>query len=227
MNKSALIYAWTIIAIGAAVLLSAAFYWQSADGTAFGVCLALAVFASTLKLKLTGLTQTISPAFVFVLVSVALLSWPETVVIAASAGLVQCLWRPRATPRPVQAGFAAGGMAVAGGLAHGVTWVPPGETDAMTALLGIAGVVLLLTNTLIVATVLCLIREAPFNTIWRSVQCRAVPYYLAGGIVANVWARTKLTVPLGMALLAATSVYLLSICFRQLDLQVFQPREGS
>ena len=89
MTKFALTYAWTIIAIGIAILVSGVWQWQSANGTAFGVCLALAVFASTLKLKLTGLEETISPGFVFVLISVAMLSWTETVVIAVASGLVQ------------------------------------------------------------------------------------------------------------------------------------------
>jgi hypothetical protein len=227
MTKSALIYAWTIIALGTAILFSAAWLWQSANATAFGVCLALALFASILKLKLTGLTETLSPGFVFLLVSVAMLSWTETVVIAVVSGLTQCLWRPKAPPSWLQIGFAGGTMAIAGGLTHGVTWglVALRGADGTVVILGVAGVVLLVTNTLIVATILCLIREAPFNTLWRSVQRCAVPYYLAGGVIADVWVRANLMKSAGIALLAAISVYLLSLCFREFDMMAWRPHE--
>lgn len=219
MTRSALIYAWTITAIGAAILAAAAWQWQSAHWTAFGLCLALALFASTLKLKLAGLTETISPGFVFLLVSVAMLSWTETVVIAVASGLAQSLWKPKKPPSWLQLGFAVGTMAIAGGLTHGVTWglVAMGGAGGMVVILGVAGVVLLVTNTLIVSTIVCLIREGPLDMVWRSVQQRAVPYYLAGGVLANIWVQTKLTAPTGIAVLAAISVYLLSICLRELD----------
>jgi hypothetical protein len=220
-------YARTVVAVGVAILISAAWLWHSANGTAFGVCLALALFASTLKLKLTGLTGTLSPGFVFLLISVAMLSWPETVVIAVAAGLTQCLWRPKSPPSPLQIGFAGATMAISGGLTHGVTWglVAMRGGDVMVVILGVAGVVLLVTNTLIVSTILCLIKEAPFETVWRSVQCRAVPYYLAGGIIANVWVRADLTANAGIAVLAAISIYLLSICYRQLEMHIQVPLE--
>jgi hypothetical protein len=75
------------------------------------LCLTLALFASTLKLKLTGLMETISPGW-------------------------------------LQIGFAAGTMAIAGGLTHGMTWglVAMGGEVSMVVILGVAGVVLLVTN---------------------------------------------------------------------------------
>jgi len=225
MTKSALNYARAVVAMGVAILISAAWLWRSANGIAFGVCLALALFASTLKLKLTGLTGTLSPGFVFLLVSVAMLSWQETVIIAVAAGLVQCLWRPKVPPSSLQIGFAGATMAISAGLTHGVTWglVAMRSADGMVVILGVAGVVLLVTNTLLVSTILCLLREAPFETVWRSVQRRAVPYYLAGGLLAGVWVRADLATTAGMAVLAAISVYLLSICCRELDMHIASP----
>ncbi len=228
MTKSALAYTWTIIAIGAAIVAVAAWHWQSANGTAFGVCLALAVFASTLKLKLAGLAETISPGFVFLLVSVATLSWTETVAVAVASALAQCLRHPKKQPpSSIQIGFAAGTMAIAGGLTHGVTWglVAMRSAESMPVILGVAGVVLLVTNTLIVSTIVCLIKQTPFESVWRSVHRRAVPYFLAGGLIAHVWVQAKLTSS-SMALLAALSVYLLSICFRELEMSSWQPQEA-
>jgi hypothetical protein len=118
-------------------------------------------------------------------------------------------------------------MAIASGLTHGVTWglVALRGADGMVVILGVAGVVLLVTNTLIVATILCLIREAPFRSVWHSVQRRTVPYYLAGGVIANVWTRADVTRSAGIALLAAISVYLLSLCFSELNMMARQPQE--
>jgi hypothetical protein len=226
MPKSALTYAWTVIAIGAAIFIRAALEWQSANAVAFGLCLALALFASTLKLQVAGLTQTLSPGFVFLLISVATLSWSETVAIAVASGLTQILWRPSRTPSRLQICFAVGTMAICGSLTHGVTWglvAMQGGYD-MTVIMAIAGVVLLVTNTLIVATILCLIKEAPFHIIWRSVQSRAVPYYFAGGVLANVCVQARLTSAAGIALLAAISVYLLSTCLRELDAALWRPQ---
>jgi hypothetical protein len=148
-----------------------------------------------------------------------MLSWSETVVIAVASGLAQSLWRPQKPPNWLQFGFAAGTMAIASGVTYGVTWglVAMGGVGGMVVILGIAGVVLLVTNTLIVSTILCLVREGPFEVVWQSVQRRDVPYYLAGGVMANIWAQAKLTAPTGIAVLAAISVYLLNLCLRELD----------
>ena len=67
-----------------------------------------------------------------------------------------------------------------------------------------------------VSTILCLLKEAPFYAVWRSVQLWTVPYYMAGGLLAGVWARAELTASVGIAILAAASVYVLSVCVREL-----------
>jgi hypothetical protein len=212
MPRNALIYGWAIIATGIAVLVCALASPVSL-GPDFFACLALASLAATFKMKLPKLTTTISPAFVFVLVSVATLSWSQTVLISAASALVQCLWHPKKRPTWLQLAFNAAAMAIVGGAAHAVTGLltVKGGTDVLVVALGAAGVTLLMGNTLIVSTILCLLKEAPFMTVWRSVQLWMVPYYLAGGALANVWARAQLTPFSGVIILAPLSVYLLSV----------------
>jgi hypothetical protein len=77
----------------------------------------------------------------------------------------------------------------------------------------VAGLVLLVANTVLVAGVLCLMREAPLHTAWRSIQLWAAPYYLAGGLLAHVWSQAPLTM-LWVGVLAALSVYILSLSYR-------------
>jgi hypothetical protein len=219
MPKSALIYAWAVIATGVAVLACAVVGWQSSDRGAFIVGLGLVAMAATFKMKLPKLTGTLSPAFVFVLVSVATETWSETVIIAALSAAVQCLWRPKTRPTALQLAFNMAALAIAGGVAHGMTQllVVRSNPDLLLVALGAAGVALLVTNTLLLSTILCLVREAPFMTIWCSVQMWTVPYYLAGGVLANIWARAQLSPATGGVVLALASVYVLSICYRELS----------
>jgi len=222
MTKSAQIYVWTVIAIGIAVLACAVVGWQSSNRGAMLACLGLAALAATFKVKLPKLTGTISPAFVFLLVSVATRSWSETVVIAVVSAIVQCLWRAKTRPRALQLALNAATLAIAGGVAHGVArgLTVMGGADVLAVVLGAAGVTLLVTNTLLISTMLWLIKEGPFYTVWRAVQLWAVPYYLAGGALASVWVRAELTFSTSVTILAAASVYVLSVCYQELGLLI-------
>ena len=200
MPKPALIYAWTVVAVGIAVATTAALMWESAGAAALLMCLALAALASTFKVALPGLTGTISPGFVFVLVAVATLSSSETVAIAIASALVQSLWRPKVWPSTLQVAFNAATMAVSSGLAYTLAHaLSQGGSDAVLLSLGVAGVVLLVTNTLMVSAILCLLKGAPLYTVWRSLQPHVVPYYLAGGLLAGVWSRSELAASTGVA----------------------------
>ena len=214
MPKHALTYAWTVCAAGAAVAASAALLWQSAGAAALLTCLGLAALASTFKVTLPGLPGTISPGFVFLLVAVARLSWSETVAIGVASALVQSLWRAKRQPGGLQIGFNAATMAISGALAYGVSHGMAQTGSDPVLLLAVSGVVLLVTNTLMVSVILCLIKEAPLATVWHSVQPQAVPYYMAGGLLAGVWSRADLTGS-SVALMAAVSVYLLALCYRE------------
>ncbi len=214
MPIKAAIFAWTVVAAGVTLLSRAILFGQFTHRGSFTTCLALACIAATFKLKLPKLTGTISPAFVFVLMAIATQSWAETIAIAALSGLVQCLWKPHATPSFLQAAFNTSAMAIAGGVAYGAARIllGAGGPDALIVILGAAGVTLLLCNTLLVTAVICLAREAPFVTAWRSIQLWAVPYYLTGGMLADLWTTANLPSHLSFTILALASVYLLSEC---------------
>lgn len=99
------------------------------------------------------------------------------------SGIVQCLWRPKVRPSALQVAFNGATMAISGAVAGALATATPAR---LAELLGTADIALLLTNTLLVSTVLCLIKEAPFSSVWRSFQLWAVPYYLAGGVLASI-----------------------------------------
>ena len=216
MPKQAQIYSWTIIAVGVFIAACAGYSWRPDDPSATLVCLVLAMLASTFKIKLPGVHGTIAPSFVFVLVAASQLSFSETVFIGASAALVQSLWRRKTQPNWLQTGFNCATLAIAGGLAHGVTHgllsAPVGIPNGLPLM--VSGLVLLVTNTILVAIVLCLIQKSPLSMAWRSIQLWSVPYYIAGGILAHVWAQVPLASSISVAILAVMSTYLLSISYR-------------
>src|ERR1035438_1973900 len=67
--------------------------------------LAVALPASTLKAFLPGVTGTISVSYVFVLLGMLDFSYPETVLLACLAMLVQSLWRTRRHPKMLRVSF--------------------------------------------------------------------------------------------------------------------------
>lgn len=210
MPKPALIYAWAILAAGAATAAGAAVVSTSYHVPATLVCLALAALAATFKWNLPGLTGTISPSFIFVLVAVGQLNSFETILVAAASAVAQALWRPKVWPTPLQVGFNMASLTLAAALAYGVMHQLPVKGVVAVAA---AGVVLLVSNTMAVSLILCLLREVPLYTAWQAIQFWAVPYYLAGGILATVWAQAPLTAAT-VAAMAATSAYLLSLSYR-------------
>ena len=216
MPRKALIYAWVVIVAGFTVMGRAAVSWQLWARGPFLTLLGLAMLAATLKLRLPNLAGTLSPAFVFLLISAATLSWPATVAIAAVSGVVQCAWRPKVRPSALQLAFNGSMMAVSGSAAHGMAHGIVVSANMLPVMLGMAGTGLLVSNTLIMSTILCLLEDGPFDAIWGAVQLWAVPYYLGGGLLASVWARADLGSEVPACVLAGMSVYVLSVCFREL-----------
>src|SRR5882762_4866750 len=72
--------------------------WESADPVRFTIYLLLALVASTLKVRLPGLTGTLSLNFLFILIGVSQLSFSETLALGAVATVMQCVWKNRTRP---------------------------------------------------------------------------------------------------------------------------------
>jgi hypothetical protein len=216
MSKQAQVYAWSVIAAGTAVAAASAALWDPVDLGAFAACLCLAILAASFKVNLPGMTGTVTPAFVFVLVAAARLSFSETLAVAGAAAVMQCLWRARINPTPLQVAFNTSVMILASGLAHGVSHGMTAATGSMHAThLAVAGVTLLVVNTMMVAAILCLLQGKPLHNVWRSIQLWSVPYYLAGGVLAYVWSDANLASSAGLGLIAAVSTYLLYSVYRE------------
>src|SRR5258708_20984786 len=91
--------------LGLLIFLKAWGHWESTNRLQFISYLTLAVLASGLKVGLPSLRGTMSVAFLFTLIGIEELSLPETLVIACTGTLVQCLWQAKRRPKPVQLAF--------------------------------------------------------------------------------------------------------------------------
>jgi hypothetical protein len=146
----------------------------------------LALLASTLKVRLPGITGTISINFLFVLVSTALFTFAETVLLAALAGLVQCLWRAKSWPRLVQISFNVATLAISSGAAYRLShFIAGSPAPHLVALLTIAASFYFTANTMMISGVLSLVQDKSLFTVWQQCYLWSFPYYLAGAVIAG------------------------------------------
>src|SRR5438552_12083767 len=113
MPKNANIYIALIITLGLALLAgSLVFRAEFSDLPRYFSYLLLAVFASTLKVRLPGITGTISVNFLFILIGIADFTLAETLTMGCAAILIQCIWRTKRRPQVVQVAFNMAALAI-------------------------------------------------------------------------------------------------------------------
>src|SRR5207249_9084231 len=105
MPLKAKMYIALIAASGLAALCFAVYPWESQNLMRFGFYLALALIGSGSKVRLPGITGTLSVYFLFVLLSIVELKLPETMVIVAAATLLQCYCQAKNRPSAAQVVF--------------------------------------------------------------------------------------------------------------------------
>ena len=208
--RPALRYLWIILGCGAVAAGAAVAQWTPAAWPTTAACLALGIWASLFKIKLPGVHGTVSPGFVVVLVAAANTSWPETVAVSVVCALVQTMWRAATRPDWMRISFNLATMAIATTAAYAVSRLAGGDHLIKVAM---AGLTLQIVNTLIVSTLLCLIRNTPLLGVWRSIQVATLPYYFAGGILAGLWSRPDSS--LAAAFCLAVSLCLMDLVFRE------------
>jgi hypothetical protein len=160
------------------------------DSFRFFTYLLLSLVAATLKLRLPGLTGTMSIGFVFVLLGVSELTLPETMLLACAGTLVQCLWRAKTRPAAVQLLFSVSAVATSVALTYGCAQFVRTRlhADSVSIVLAVATCVYYLANSLLVSGVLSLVKREPMRVVWQQCYLFAFPYYLLGGAVAGLMA---------------------------------------
>jgi hypothetical protein len=214
MPRRAKFYIFSVIAAGTMILGGAASLWTCPSPLRFFTCLALAILGSTFKVKLPGMEGCISPSFVPLLFAAGTMSWPETAVMAAVAGLVQTLWKAQRTPQLVQVLFNTATLAIAMGGAHALSHaVAPRQVLVQ---LGAAVTVFEILNTLTVSVVICLVSGSSLSSMWRNCHLWAFPFHLAGAVLAAVWIQSDVAMSVSITLLGAITLYLFSVFYKEL-----------
>src|SRR4029077_10235342 len=95
----ATIFILTQLAGGLPLLPYAMLHWQSENSLKFACFLGVALSASLFKVRLPGIQATMSANFLFILVGILDLSYPETILMGCLGGLVQSLWQAHPRPR--------------------------------------------------------------------------------------------------------------------------------
>src|SRR5690349_25148581 len=116
MPKSAKYYIHGVIAVGTALLAVSVATWSPRHLSGWLLYLALATLASTLKLRLPGLTRTYSLSFLFILFGVGHYSLPEVLVAGCAGALVQSVVNTKNRPTVVQVLFNMANLAITSGL---------------------------------------------------------------------------------------------------------------
>ncbi len=214
MPKKAYLFAVCLSLTGFTTVAAALPLWPGGSPAAFLLCLALAVLGATFKAQVPGMTGTISPSVVAVLFAIGKMSWQETVVIAAAAGVAQCMWRAKRTPTKLQIAFNGANLALSSGVAYIVSHRVAASAPLLLFL--VAAVVYQLLDALAVSTILSLLEEKPLRGLWRNCHLWSFPYMLAGGAFAAVWAQSGLPASFATMTIGAILLYLMSTFYQEI-----------
>jgi hypothetical protein len=187
MPRTAKGYIALVLGSGTVILFLAARWWSSESLKQFVIFLGFTLFASTLKVRIPGITSTISPNFAFLLTAMAFFSFSQVVVAALCAALVQSFWRPTSRPRTIQVLFSAGALVLSSSFAFTVSRLivrPLGGNDAPLALL--AGSLYLLMNTALVSIVVGLTERQPLKRVFQRCYEWVFPYFAFGIVVIGL-----------------------------------------
>lgn len=178
-----------VIAMGAMALGFSLWHWQSADWVRYLFYCGVALVASGMKVSLPGVTGTLSMSFLFVLIGIAELSLPETMLMGCLGMVVQTVLATRKRPRPVQVLFNVASMACSVWASYWLYHLLLVRRTVLQApiLLLLGAAAYFVTNTLSVALVIALTERKAVGTVWRESYFWTFPNYLVGAAVALVF----------------------------------------
>jgi hypothetical protein len=150
--------------------------------------LLVACLAARLKVKLPGITGTMSVNLPFILVAMAEMGLAEALLVGCISNLVQCLPRGGQKFNGLRVAFNFCVMALAVEATGWVYSLPAlaGYVSSASLRLGIATLGFFLANTVLVAIVISLTERCDPWRPWRSMVQLSFPYYVASAGIAGV-----------------------------------------
>jgi putative nucleotidyltransferase with HDIG domain len=213
-EAGARVFIGTMALAGAASLSFASAHIHSNDPVKFICYMAAALLASPLKVSLPG--GTLSVNFLFTLLGILELSFPETLLIGIVSTLGQFYWRPARRLRLIQLLFNLSQVTVSAAAAYGVyhlvsTQVLHGPGPLA---LVVAAVTHFAVNTLATSTIIGLTEDIPFSKVWTDSYLWSFPYYMVGAATAGLVSFLNRHIGWQSSLLVLPPIYLMYRSYR-------------
>lgn len=194
---------------GLVCLAVATIGWHLDKPVEFAVFAVLTLLSALVKIRLPGISGTISVTFVFLLVGLAEFSFAPTVWVALVSGIIQTYWHVKHRPGWPQLTFNPSSVAISLAAAASIPPLLLGlfHADFLWIRLPLAACVMFFTNVLLITAMVSLIEDRPFDKVWAHGSLWALPHYIAGGLLAALVPASRQggweVVPLGVFGLAA------------------------
>lgn len=192
--------------LGVAALVAGLAFWQGDEPLRFASFLIAAALGSALKVRLPGFTGAISVGALFVLVGIVNLRLPEALIIGVISMLVQCLWRTKVRPRPVQVLFNVCVIAFAV-YVSGQLFARMRGHVLEPICLGVLALAYFCTNIFPLAVVIGLTENKPILAVWRGYRWM-LAYYVAGASLAWVIGTVPHSIQWELPIICLPLVYL-------------------
>ncbi|HZT29136.1 MAG TPA: HD domain-containing phosphohydrolase [Bryobacteraceae bacterium] len=196
--------------VGAFVLAGAVWGWQPGDALRGAFYLAGAVAASQLKVRVPGVTGTLSMNFLFVLIGVIELPLAETLALACAGMAAQFLWEDSGRPAVLRVVFHLSSVTLAAASAWAVfhsAWVSRLD-HTLPVLLFFSTAAYFLVNTLSVSLMIALTENRRVGEVWRQGYLWTAPEHLVGAALAALFHAANAYLGWQMAVLTVPAAYL-------------------
>jgi diguanylate cyclase (GGDEF)-like protein/putative nucleotidyltransferase with HDIG domain len=219
MPKRAILFVVLTAAAGAGVLAHSLWHWHTEAPLKFACYLAIAMLASTMKVRLPGIESTMSVHFLFVLLGILELSLAETLVIGCAAALMQSFWKTKQRPQTLKVVFNVLSMT-----ANAVYLSYVAYHSAERALKSSGPLLLLIVacsyfimNTVPLSVVIALSQRSSLRRIWSETYFWSFPYYVVGAVLVGLvsflnryvgWGNALLIVPVMFWIYRSYHLYL-------------------
>jgi diguanylate cyclase (GGDEF)-like protein/putative nucleotidyltransferase with HDIG domain len=175
------------VVVGLPLLPYALLHWHPENELRFACFFGVALAASLFKVRLPGIEATMSANFLFILVGILDLSYPETLLMGCFGGLVQSIWQAKPRPRLTQILFNFANLSISITAANlvfhsraathlGLGW-PLLLVSASTTYFAI--------NTMSVSGIIALTQRRNPLLVWKECYLWSFPYYLLGAMIAG------------------------------------------
>jgi diguanylate cyclase (GGDEF)-like protein/putative nucleotidyltransferase with HDIG domain len=187
LSSPATLFILLQVVVGIPLLPYALLHWHPESELRFACFFGVALAASLFKVRLPGIEATMSANFLFILVGILDLSYPETLLMGCFGGLVQSIWQSKPRPRLIQILFNFANLSIS------ITAANLVFHSRFASHLGLAWPLLLVSasttyfaiNTMSVSGIIALTQRRNPLLVWKECYLWSFPYYLLGAMIAG------------------------------------------